>query len=43
MDDPDCNNCEISAKGEAIFYAGAFVGVLMSFIFFFVFLGDKCG
>jgi hypothetical protein len=32
----ECDDCEIADKGEAIFWAGVFVGVLLSALFYFL-------
>ena len=33
----DCNRCKTADRGEAIFWAGVFVGMMMSFMFFYLF------
>jgi hypothetical protein len=36
MSEPDCDHCDIANKSEAIFWAGVFVGMLLSFIVFWL-------
>ena len=40
MSKPDCETCEVAGKGEAIFWAGVFVGALGT-LFLLAALGGK--